>query len=335
MKFYLAPLEGITMPVFRNLVHEMFGEHIDKYFTPFIVPHSKKCMTPKERREIDPVNNPGINLVPQIMTVNAADYLNTEKKLMDFGYRELNLNFGCPSNTVSNKGRGSGFLKKPDDMDRFLDEIFSGTNCRISIKTRLGFEHPDEFYRVLEVYNKYPIHELIIHPRVKREMYGGNVHIDKFVYAVSNSTCDLSYNGDIDSVKSYRDMAGRISENFREDIPEGELFPSKVTSVMLGRGMVGNPALIREICGGRKLTYEEAGEFTERFRENYYSQFNDELATLSKLKEIWTFMHRIFPESPETKKAYKKILKSRRISDYESAAAELFAAAGKGDCCER
>ena len=156
MKYYLAPLEGITTYIYRRAYHQHFAP-MDKYFTPFLVPHTKKGFSTKEKNDVMPEHSPGMNLVPQIMSNQAESFLHTVEKLKVYGYEEVNLNLGCPSKTVVSKGRGSGFLADPDGLDRFLDEIFKKCDVKISIKTRIGKDDPEEFARLLDIYNQYPV----------------------------------------------------------------------------------------------------------------------------------------------------------------------------------
>ncbi len=299
MKFYLAPLEGITGSIFRNTVNAMFGESIDKFFTPFIVPHLRKSITKREKAELAKENNKDLYLVPQILTKSAKDFLATEEKLRDIGYNEINLNLGCPSGTVTAKGRGAGALKDPEALERLLEEIFAGSKSDISLKVRIGYDLPDEFFRLLEIFNKYPVKELIIHPRVKAEMYRGNVHLEMFRYAVENSKAPLCYNGDITSKEGYDKI---INE-----------FPH-IPAVMIGRGMVADPALIRHLSGGNDITDEERKEFLERIKESYMECFKDERQTLCKLKEIWSY---VGPHINCGPKPLKKVMKSKSIAEYE------------------
>lgn len=236
MRFYLAPLEGITGYVFRNAVHEQFGLGIDKYFTPFIEPHPhKKCMTNRALNDIVPEHNQDVNVVPQILTNNAEAYLFAEREIAPYGYNEINLNFGCPSATVTTKFRGAGLLQDLDRLDSMLRGIFAQTECEVSVKTRIGFESPDEWPAILDIYNKYPLKELIIHPRVRNEFYAGALHYDAVRYALNNTDFAVCYNGDINTVADYE----RVMNIFSED--NCRRFPD---SVMTGRGMVRNPKLI-------------------------------------------------------------------------------------------
>lgn len=180
MKYYLAPLEGITTYIYRRAYHQHFAP-MDKYFTPFLVPHTKKGFSTKEKNDVMPEHSPGMNLVPQIMSNQAESFLHTVEKLKVYGYEEVNLNLGCPSKTVVSKGRGSGFLADPDGLDRFLDEIFKKCDVKISIKTRIGKDDPEEFARLLDIYNQYPVEELIIHPRVQKDFIKINRILVRFM----------------------------------------------------------------------------------------------------------------------------------------------------------
>ena len=186
MKFYLAPLEGVTTYVYRNAYHKHFRP-MDKYFTPFIVPHKEKNFSTREKKELSPENNQGLFVVPQLLTNNAEDFLKTANDIVKFGYDEINLNLGCPSGTVVAKKKGSGFLAFPEELERFLDEIFNKADFKISIKTRIGKENPDEFYRLLEIYNKYPMEELIVHPRIQTDYYKNTPNWKMFEEAYKHS----------------------------------------------------------------------------------------------------------------------------------------------------
>ena len=159
-KFYFAPLEGISGYVYRKAYEHYFGG-IDKYFIPFIKPNQKGKLSSREKNDILPMHNQGMCAVPQILTNSAEDFIKTAERLQEYGYEEVNLNLGCPSKTVVSKGRGSGFLAEPDRLNAFLEEIFNETPIRISVKTRIGKESPEEWIRLLEIYNQYPMEEFI------------------------------------------------------------------------------------------------------------------------------------------------------------------------------
>lgn len=316
MKYYLAPLEGITTYIFRRAYHNHFMS-MDKYFTPFLVPHLKKGFSTKEQNDILPEHSKGMYVVPQIMSNDAEGFLNTVKKLEVYGYKEVNLNLGCPSKTVVSKYRGSGFLVKTEELDRFLDEIYRGTDVKISIKTRLGKESPEEFERLLEIYNQYPLEELIIHPRVQKEFYKNTPHLDEFQRAVEDSGHNLCYNGDIFAVEDYEKIC--------------EKFPS-VQMMMLGRGIIGNPALLNQIrredeekTGAVPRVYREMlpedraaiRGFHDQVLEDYLDIDLGERNTLFKMKELWCYMKDLCPGE---EKMLKKIKKAQSVSEYKAVA---------------
>ena len=314
MKLYLAPLEGITGYVFRNTVHEQFGRGIDKYFTPFIEPHPhKKCMPSRAVNDIRSEHNRDICVVPQILTNSAEAFAYAEREITPYGYKELNINLGCPSGTVTSKFRGSGLLQDINMLDEFLAAVFEASECDISIKTRIGYSDPDEWPKILEVYKKYPLKELIIHPRVREEFYNGTVHYDAFKYALNNCELPLCYNGDINSKENF----DKITELFNQCRKAPD-------AIMLGRGMVRNPALIEYISGNRpesRLTAAELKRFTDALTAGYKELLSGDTPVLHKMKEVWSWL---ILDIPNHDKLLKKIVKSKKMSDYEAAVQEVF-----------
>ena len=123
-QYDFAPLDGITKTVFRRVWNDQFGG-ADRFFIPFFSPTSEHVMTSRDLKELDRARNAGLELVPQVMTKRAEDFLWATEIVKDLGYTEANLNLGCPSGTVAGKGKGSGFLSKPDELEKFFDEVFS------------------------------------------------------------------------------------------------------------------------------------------------------------------------------------------------------------------
>lgn len=301
-QYYLAPLEGITTHIFRNAYHKYFHP-MDKYFTPFLVPHSKKGFSVKEKREILPENNQGLYLVPQIMSNHAKDCIKTIGKLQEFGYQEINLNMGCPSKTVVSKGRGSGFLAFPEELDRFLEEVFDGTGhgkIKISVKTRIGKDEPEEFLHILDIYNRYPLEELIIHPRVQKDFYKNEPNLEMFGYGLRNSKSKVCYNGDIFD-------AGKCC-GIQKLFPETDRY-------MLGRGILRNPALLDEIHG-KSIQKERLRQFHDKLYEDYKAVNSGDKNVLFKMKEIWSYLGASFPGQEKT---LKRIRKAQRLDVYEDA----------------
>ena len=328
----MAPLEEVTGYVFRNAYHAYFYP-FDKYFAPFVAAKEQKgrLFNYKERNDILPENNRGIILIPQILTNNSEAFIRTARGMREYGYEEINLNLGCPSKTVVNGGRGSGFLQDREGLRKFLDKIFEQLDMKISIKTRLGRYEPEEIGPLMEIFNDYPLEELIIHPRVQKDFYKNQPNLGAFHDAVEESKIPLCYNGDIFTPENYEEMK-------RE-------FP-KVDTFMLGRGILMNPALLdlirmREKTDVKKTTdidvtewkkeetlrkmqstdryKKEIHAFLEQIKCDYLEVGMGEKNTLFKLKELWAYMGQ---NAPEAKKALKRIRKSQSMADYDSASRE-------------
>lgn len=305
MKFYLAPMEGITGHIYRNS-YEKYFHNIDKYFTPFIVPNQSVSLKTKELKDLLPQNNKGLNIVPQILTNDADGFILTANKLKQLGYEEINLNLGFPAGTVVSKKRGAGFLAYPEELDKFLDEIYKIDNMKISIKTRLGKERADEFYKLIEIYNKYPLEELIIHPRTREDFYGNTPNLEVFKDALKLSKHSICYNGDIFTLNSYNKIINEFPE---------------VNKVMLGRGILANPGLIGEIKNNEFANKEIIKMFHDEIFENYTILLNEDKNAMYRMKELWGYMSHIFTNN---KKYYKKIKKSQKAIDYKNAVNSLF-----------
>ena len=305
MKYYLAPMEGITGYIYRNTYEKFFG-NIDKYFTPFIVTNKSRSLKTKELRDALPENNKGINIVPQILTNDSEGFITLSGKLQQLGYNEVNLNLGCPAGTVVSKNRGSGFLALREELDRFLDEIFKIDDMKISIKTRIGKDSPEEFYELIKIYNKYPMEELIIHPRTQKDFYGNKPNLEVFKDALALSTNPVCYNGDI--------FTAHDNNKFIKAFPE-------VKTVMLGRGILANPGLMNEIKNNTNIDKVVLKDFHDEILNKYIEIFNEDRNAIFKMKELWGYMIYIFSDN---KKYAKKIKKSQKLSDYKEAVSSLF-----------
>lgn len=305
MRYYMAPLEGVTTYVYRNAYHKYFRK-MDKYFTPFIVPHKDKKFSTRELKELSCEHNQGLNVVPQLLTNNVEDFMKTSKDIQEMGYSEINLNFGCPSKTVVTKKRGSGFLAYPEELDHFLEEIFSKSDMEISVKTRVGKDNPEEFFHLLEIYNKYPIKELTIHPRVQADYYNNTANWSIYEHAYNNSANKLCYNGDIHTLDYYEELLKH--------------FPN-TESVMLGRGIIKNPGLVSLIADRKALSKEQLYGFHNQILEDYIPISSGDRNVLFKMKELWFYMIGLFEDAD---KFAKKIKKTERISEYEKIISMLF-----------
>ena len=301
-----APMEGITNAAFRRLHNEYFPG-VDRYYMPFISPTQNRIFTPREMRDIAPENNEGITAVPQIIGKNAGDFLWAAGELAAMGYGEVNLNAGCPSGTVVAKGKGAGLLADAGALDEFLSEIFESAPCKISVKTRLGLESPEEFSAILDVYNKYPIAELIIHPRVRKDFYRQSVRIAEFEKALAGSKNPVSFNGGIVT-------SGDVS-SVMEKYPD-------LKAVMLGQGLVSDPFLAGRVKFGAKSDIKALREFHDRLFETYCAQFGDRRNAVMRMKEMWVYLIKLFGGS---EKCGKKLFKAKSAEEFLSAAGAVFA----------
>lgn len=320
MKLYVAPLEGITGYIFRNAFNDFFGTGVAKYYTPFLSLCPKKGFTDKEEAEVAPENNQSYKLVPQVMTVSADDFQKVKYRLRGLGYEEINLNLGCPARTVTAKGRGAGALGNLKHLEHFLDSIFSDGDKNISIKTRIGIESLDEFDELMRIYNQFPIKELTIHPRLLKELYRGTPHRDIFMKALSSARMPICYNGDINTVEDFFEFRRLLNEG-----PNGD-----ISAVMIGRGILKDPALIRKICAvtdsdmetaasdfvGREASNQEVLGMLMRLQKDYADKFYGDTPVLYKLKEIWAYLGQgIYADYG---KLVKKIMKSKSLKEYEA-----------------
>lgn len=305
MRYYAAPMEGITGYVFRNAHHACFPG-ADAYYTPFLTPNQNHAFSSKELNDVLPAHNTGVPVIPQILTNNAADFLWAAGELAQMGYGEVNLNLGCPSPTVVTKGKGSGMLAEPDKLDRFLDEIYSHAPMKVSVKTRIGLSDESEFPALMEIFNRYPIAELIVHLRVQQDMYKNHPRMDAFRLAEENSKSMLAYNGDLNT-------AGECL-SFEEAHP-------KVQALMLGRGLIVSPGIISQTKSGDSINKSVLKAFHDRIFEGYRETMPGDKPLIFKMREIWHYMIGCFEDTARIEKKLKKVGKA---AEYAALIQELF-----------
>lgn len=302
MRYYFAPMEGLTDSVFRRLHHEYFPG-IHRYYTPFFSPTIHRALTAREERELPYAHEAGFPVVPQLLTKQAEDFLWMAQVCLDRGYQEVNLNLGCPSGTVVAKGKGSGMLSDLDALDHFLERVYHDAPLPVSIKTRLGLDSPEEFPPLLEVFNRYPIAEVIIHPRVRRQFYTGEVNRDMFSYAYEESRNPLCYNGDILSLSQAKDLQ--------------KAYP-RLDAVMIGRGLLRDPGMLSGGTDPKALR-----EFMDALLETYTQVFGSSRNAMFRMKENWSYLHTHFPGS---EKLWKRLRKATDIGEFRAITDEIFSA---------
>ena len=300
--FLFAPMEGITYSAFRTLHHELFPQAAE-YFTPFIAPDSRGSFKPRYLKEL----TAGYPSVPQLLVNNADAFNLTARKLADLGFREINLNTGCPSGTVYAKHKGAGMLRDLQTLEHILEDVFEQAErvgYGISIKTRMGDHSTAEFPDTLAVYNRFPLRRLIVHARCRDDFYRGEPDLEGFCKALAVSRCPLVYNGDIRN----RETLDRVRQYVE---PE---------AVMIGRGAVANPALFRELTGGSRLRSGELQVFLDGLRDGWLQAGLGSAVTLERMKTLWVYMKELFPSES---RLTKKLLKARVLDEYSSAVSAL------------
>ena len=322
MRYYFAPLEGITGYVYRTVHHRHFPG-VDRYYMPFVAPNYTMHFKEKEKQDVDPAHNEGLNAVPQILSNKADETLWAVEELSDRGYTEINLNLGCPMPTVARKKKGSGLLKYTDELDAYLDGVYNGLakrqgECppvRLSIKTRLGTDSTDEAERLVQIYNRYPVSELIVHPRCQADLYRGVPDREAFLIVLRESTNPVVYNGDLCSPEDVREIERVCDEVMRGGTSHSETQHS-IDSVMIGRGLLADPSLVRQCQGGTKVTARELGAFHDDLYRCYKEILPGQKVVLNRMKELWSYMGKLFPEGA---KCLKEIRKSGTQAQYEAA----------------
>ena len=302
-------MEGLTGAPFRR-VHAKFFGAADRYYLPFVTPTTEPRFTARQlSRELDRDLNRGLNVVPQLLTRRAEDFIWAAKALADLGYQEVNLNLGCPAGTVVAKGKGSGFLQYPDALREFLDRIFSANlPIAISVKTRIGYSHEDEFRVLVDIYNDFAdgMDSLTIHPRLRTDFYKGDLRVHVFNRFFAELKMPIGYNGDIITV----DDISRVRHRYK---------PLKM--IMVGRALMADPALFRKAAGGNPATLPEIASFYEALFDSYAQAFQSRKNALMRMKEYWFFQHNLFVGA---ERAVKQIYKAKTVEDYQAAVETIF-----------
>ena len=308
MNYYVAPMEGLTDRVWRQAHQKWFGwaGAPAKYYAPFLSPPENRVLIKKKMAELAPEANPGAPVVPQLLAKDGALAAWMVGQLRQLGYTEVNLNFGCPSGTVTAKGKGSGMLRDLGKLDAFLAALFAEAEGPLTVKTRLGVEKPEEFAAVLEIYNRYPIAELIIHPRVMRQQYRGIADREAFAKALPECRMPVCYNGDLTTVEQLR--------AFEADFPT-------VQSLMVGRGIIADPALFRQALGGPAATKEELRGYLDDLYHGYTALFGSAGCAISRMKGHWFYLIHRFEGSERLEKQLRKL---REPWEYETVVNQIF-----------
>ena len=304
-----SPLQGFTDFRFRNAINKYFGG-IDTYYSPYIRLNGKLVIKPSYERDLLPENNIGLEVIPQIITNDADEFLFVAKYVKDLGYKELNWNLGCPYPMVTKSGMGSGLICNPEKINTILDRVHSESDIIVSMKMRLGYDTTEEILDVLPILDTYPIKNIAIHARIGKQLYKGGVHLDAFQKCIDNTKHKLYYNGDIKSVAKFREMQER--------------FPT-IEHWMIGRGLISDPFLPSMIRQNTLEYPKNKMELFLAFHDTLYGIYSESLSgsthLLLKMYHLWEYFAVTF-SNPH--KVLKKIKKAQSIRNYELAVAEIF-----------
>ena len=299
MRYYYAPMEGITDATFRRL-HAKYFPGVDRYFMPFLSPTIHRTLTHREARELPRADSVPFSAVPQLLGKNVEDMLWALGVCKDLGYDEVNINLGCPSGTVVSKGKGSGMLSDIFALDAFLDAIYAKAVLPVSLKTRIGVNDSENWEKILEIYRDYPVKELTVHPRIRKAFYKGDCDMAAFAKAVEGSPFPVCYNGNVTSIADAESIAAR--------------FPG-VESVMIGRGLVADPGML---AGGTDRDTLKA--FLGELSDTYCRVFESKRNAIYRMKDNWHYLIGLFEGS---EKLWKEMRKSTDYDRFMAIANEI------------
>ena len=323
----LGPFQGITDAPFRNVFQRHFGG-IDKFYTPFFTGIQKDHAKNLQGEEIDPRCNDVETLTPQILSTDAEEVLRFAKQCKQLGYKEINLNMGCPFPRVANKKHGCGLLPYPDKVEELFERIFEEIDINFSVKCRLGYFNADEINAILPIFNRFPLSELIIHPRIGKQLYKGEADVERFKALMPFINAPLVYNGDIVSVDSFECIRGFINEPTEKRHFDRLNDRQTVNQFMLGRGLLANPFLAEQIKNKEDAYAASLQQKTERLHRYVLDLYDDRLRhaggspkVLGRMKELWSYLMNSF-DAPQD--VWRKIKKINALKEYEEQVELIF-----------
>ena len=309
IKLLSSPLQGFTDFRFRNAFHKYFGE-IDTFYSPYIKLNGKLVVKGSYERDILPENNSTLEVIPQIITNDAEEFLFVAKYVQQFGYKELNWNLGCPYPMVAKCGMGSGLISNTSQIEHILKRVHNETDIIVSMKMRMGYENPTEILDVFPILEQYPIKNIAIHARIGKQLYKGGVDLDSFQKCLDTSKQKIYYNGDITSVAKFKELQ--------------EGFPS-IDHWMIGRGLIADPFLPSMIKNNTTEYPKNRFEIFEAFHDEIYQEYDAYLQGPTPIRMKMLGFWEYFSESfSNPQKTFKKIKKAGNSKNYEAAVKEIF-----------
>ncbi|RKS42670.1 tRNA-U20a,U20b-dihydrouridine synthase [Gillisia mitskevichiae] len=303
-----SPLQGFTDFRFRNAFHHYFGG-IDTFYAPYIRLDGKMVVKNSYQRDLLPEHNDTLEVIPQVITNDAEEFLFVAKYVQELGYKELNWNLGCPYPMVTKRGMGSGLICDPAKIDNILDRAHSETDILVSMKMRMGYENSNEILDAFPILDKYPLKNIAIHARIGKQLYKGGVDLDAFERCIPATKHKLYYNGDITNVAAFKDMQER--------------FPS-IDHFMIGRGLIADPFLPNMIKNNTTEYPKDRWKIFSEFHDTIYEQYDAALSGPTpikmKMQGFWSYFSESF-SNPQ--KSFKKIKKANNPKAYKQAVADI------------
>lgn len=299
LPIYLAPLQGYTEAAYRNAHTISFGG-IAEYYTPF-VRYEKEGFRNKDVREILPINNRVPQLRVQLFANDATKAEAILKLFIEHDHHKVDINMGCPFPMLAKRHNGSGILPYPDEVKALLEVVSKYPEIDFSVKMRLGWENPNEWKALMPILNDTPLTQITLHPRIGKQQYKGEVNLEEFEEFANACRHPLIYNGDVNTLE---DMA-RIADRFKG-----------ISGLMIGRGLLANPALALEYQEDRKLSEEEFRRRLLQLHQEVLNQYTQQIEggeaqLLNKMKTFWEYAGMAI-----NSKVAKRIQKSRHMDSY-------------------
>jgi tRNA-dihydrouridine synthase len=303
-----SPLQGFTDFRFRNAFNKYFGG-IDAFYSPYIRLNGKLEIRQACQRDILPENNSDLELIPQIMTNDADEFIFAAKYVQQLGYKELNWNLGCPHPMITKRGMGSGLINDPAKINSVLKKVHAESDIIVSMKMRMGYESSEEILQVFPILGRYPVKYIAIHARIGKQLYKGEVDLDSFQRCIENTDHKIYYNGDITSVDKFNELAER--------------FPM-IDHWMIGRGIIADPFLPGMIKSNTSEYPENRIDIFSKFHDTLFRDYAQSLSgpghIIMKMLHFWEYFMASFSNP---RKGIKKIKKAKSISAYEDAVREI------------
>ena len=305
LPIHFAPLQGYTDDVYRRIHHELIGG-ITTYYTPFVRMEGGGVRS-KDMRDIRPEFNEGVPVIPQIIVKSMKEFEYLVGVIEEKGYKDIDINMGCPFPMQAKHGRGSGLLAHTDIIQEIAKAIAEKSHLSFSIKMRLGWENKEEWKPVLDILNDIPLRQITMHPRIGTQQYKGTTDMEAFKECYNLCKHPLIYNGDITTL---------------EDIRKIETEFPNLAGIMIGRGLLARPSLAYEYASGKEMSWAERRNqlhtMHERLMAHYETTANSEAQVHNRMRLFWEYM-----EEELGKKTYKKIMKAGNLKNYLAAVREV------------